>query len=148
MCTIGKIPSSTASKILFAMVIKLLNKYTTHEGTEYVMECLNQVMEVTGDSFRFPKRVPTFLNRTALLNNSTDGVKTYVVCPKCSALHENTTGAAICGMPMANAIFVPKHASFYCTGNLLPLNNRVPATLSVQMEYAYCSVEATLKKFF
>ena len=143
----AKVPHSAISKIFYMMVTKLNNKYTTHEGTEFVMDCLNQVLEETGDSFRFPKRVPTFANRNALLNCSNEGIKAFVVCPKCHALHESDNHGVQCDKPMANAVWVSTHASFYCTGNLLALNNRVPPTMSLQMKYAYCSVKATLGKF-
>ncbi|KAI8331271.1 hypothetical protein EDC96DRAFT_548784 [Choanephora cucurbitarum] len=43
-----KVPHSVVSKIFYMMVTKLNNKYTTHEGTEFVMDCLNQVLEETG----------------------------------------------------------------------------------------------------
>ena len=68
------------------MVTLLNNRNVERRNTEMVMECLNHVLELNNDDYRFPKSMATFLKHSNLTTFSQEGIRYYAVCPKCHKL--------------------------------------------------------------
>ena len=117
------------------------------------MDTLNQLLQLHGDEFRFPKSVPTFLNRSPLEAFSAEGVKHHAVCPSCyhlSSIKSNPTDETrVCNPPLIGAGFKPTGSSEFCNGRVYDYDkNSLTKKPVAQLVYSYCSITTTLKKFF
>lgn len=68
----------------------LHGKYITDEGLEIVMAFLNVALSYCNNDFRFPVRSSTFFNRCKIAERVHDGLKRFVCCSCCHAIHPFT----------------------------------------------------------
>ena len=128
------------------------NNIPNHQVDSY-MQDLNEALEIQGDEFRFPKTVATLLNRSHLHTMSSDGIKYYAVCPVCYHLSDQkeqpTANDIECNRNLIGAPYKPTGSGEFCNGRVYDYDgSREVPKLVVQKEYPYCSIVATLKKFF
>ncbi|OBZ80159.1 hypothetical protein A0J61_11792 [Choanephora cucurbitarum] len=102
-----------------------------------IMECLNHVLELNNDDYRFPKK----------------GIKYYAVCSKCHKLSlakENPSEEDItCFADPTNALYVPQRKTSYCEGQVYEYKHYSSSRKLVPIkEYPYCSLITLFKKFF
>ena len=117
------------------------------------MECLNHVLELNNDDYRFPKSMATFLKHNNLTTYSQEGIKYFAVCSKChklSLVKENPSEEDItCFADLTNAAYIPQRKTSYCEGQVYEYKNYSTSRKLVPVkEYPYCSLVTLLKKFF
>ena len=144
---------SPSAEILSMMITLLNNRNIARKDNEMIMECLNYVLKLNNDSFRFPKSMATFLKRNDLTTYSHEGIRYYAVCSDChklSSVKENPNEEDIvCAAKLTNAAFVPQRHNPFCEGKVYEYqHNATESKLVPQKEYAYCSLITILKKFF
>lgn len=117
------------------------------------MKTLNQLLQLHGDEFRFPKSMATFRDRNLLEVFSERGITHYAVCPSCyhlsNIISEPTQEDMTCNQPLRNAGYKPTSSGEFCEGLVYDYNRTSSNAKPVpQLEYSYCSIPTTLKKFF
>ena len=117
------------------------------------MECLNHVLELNNDDYRFPKSMATFLKHNNLTTYSQEGIKYFAVCTKChklSLVKENPSEEdIICFADLTNAAYIPQRKTSYCEGQVYEYKSYSSFRKLVPIrEYPYCSLVTLLKKFF
>ena len=113
---------SPSAEILSMMITLLNNRNIARKDNEMIMECLNYVLKLNNDSFRFPKSMATFLKRNDLTTYSHEGIRYYAVCSDChklSSVKENPNEEDIvCAANLTNAAFVPQRHNPFCEGKV------------------------------
>lgn len=129
------------------MVVMIHGKHITDEGCEIVMAFLNMALIYCNKEYRFPVRAQTFVEWCQLAERIHHGMKSYVSCTKCHAVHAYETEdekRRIFGRKCTSV--EPFPGSVRCNAELF-VSNAKKIMKPIRMVY-YNSIISTLKTFF
>ncbi|KAI7897451.1 uncharacterized protein BX663DRAFT_547157, partial [Cokeromyces recurvatus] len=88
----SNLPKEQLPFIFFMMMVMLIQEQCiTDKGIELMMTFINVALRDCNQQYRFPKRAATFYKWCQLANFIHDGLKQYVSCPECHAIHSYDT---------------------------------------------------------
>ncbi|KAI8324038.1 hypothetical protein EDC96DRAFT_581925 [Choanephora cucurbitarum] len=128
------LPNSPIASLLFALLLCLRKNQLTDAACETVMLFCNMVLCLTEESFRFPLSIATFDRWCSSNHYGNTGIKEYVSCTTCHAIHSYETDddkRKVQGQVYCNdaGIFA---GSLVCQNKLLDYNQY--GTISPQVE--------------
>ncbi|KAG2190817.1 hypothetical protein INT47_012014 [Mucor saturninus] len=141
------LPTEPLAFVLFLTLFLLNGKHLTEEACEILMIMFNIALEITHHRYRFPVRAETFVAWCQLASRVHHGMKEYVSCTICHAVHPFETACekiALLGKTCSSVEPFPR--STRCGNDLFLANAK--NELKPKRSFFYNSIITTLKTFF
>lgn len=129
------------------MVVMLHGKHLSDEGCEVLMVFLNIALTITNNVYRFPVRAETFVSWCKLAERVHHGMKEYVSCTACHAVHAFHTATEKSALLGRTCSYIePFPGSSRCSNTLFERN--AGGIMKPIRSVFYNSIVSSLKTFF
>lgn len=141
------LPNDPVSFVLFLLILMSYRNHSTDKGIELMMVFFNQVLILTGKTYRFPKKISTFVAWAELSERLYSGIKKYVLCEECHSLYPYQTEDEVNNVIGKKCSFKDTlETSVRCGNSLFKKQGNNLIQVPKKM-FFYNSIGSTLKKF-